>query len=37
VWTYGQIFEILKFSAAPEKHFKSIVNFGGGTNPMFVG
>jgi len=29
VWTYGQNFEILKFSAAPETHFKSIFKFGG--------
>ena len=28
VWTYGQNFEILKFSAAPETHFKSIFKFG---------
>jgi len=33
---YGQKFEILKFSAAPEMHFKSIFTLGG-TNPMFVG
>ena len=36
VWTYGQNFEILKFSAAPETHFKSIFKFGG-TNLTFVG
>ena len=29
VWTYGQNFEICKFSAAPETHFKSIFKFGG--------
>ena len=29
VWTYGQNFEILKFPAAPETHFKSILKFGG--------
>ena len=29
VWTYGQNFEIRKFSAAPETHFKSIFKLGG--------
>jgi len=28
VGTYGQNFEILKFPAAPETHFKSIFKFG---------
>ena len=36
VGTYGQKFEILNFSAAPETHFKSIFTLEG-TNPMFVG
>ena len=36
---YALNFEILKFSAAPETHFKSILMFflGGGGNSTFVG
>jgi len=34
---YALNFEILKFSAAPETHFKSILMFGGGANSKFVG
>jgi len=33
---YALNFEILKFSAAPETHFKSILKFGG-SNSKFVG
>jgi len=37
VGTYGQKFEILKFSAAPETHILKSIFTLGGTNPMFVG
>ena len=33
---YGQNFEILKFSAAPEKNFKSIFKFGGEIRRLWV-
>jgi len=35
VWTYGQNFEIRKFSAAPETHFKSIFKFGGDKSDVY--
>ena len=36
LWTKGQKIEILKFSTAPETHFKSIPKLGG-VNSTFVG